>query len=77
MHPEKASAREMRWLLKISKLEIFEINDDFLLRFEPNTYLADPLSLGAKFMGSVDYVFEPLQPEDLAASRQKTEPAGP
>jgi ectoine hydroxylase-related dioxygenase (phytanoyl-CoA dioxygenase family) len=51
-------------------IDVFEVNEDFYIEFEPNTYVAAPEKLGAKFLKKLDYTFQFLQPNDLARLQQ-------
>ena len=48
-----------------TKLDVLEMNDAFLLQFKTRTYISKPYPEGVKYLGSIDYAVQPLQPEDL------------
>jgi len=49
------------------KLEVYEIDSEFLLGMKPNTYPDAAAKEGAKFLGMIDYAPAPWTPADLAA----------
>lgn len=50
-------------------LSAFEIDAEFLLKFEPNTYMPDPESYGARFIKTMDYPVKPLNLKDYPLKR--------
>jgi len=50
-----------------TKLEVYQVNSEFLLNLEPNSYVADPEARGAKFLQHYDYVNQPMSPEQVDA----------
>ena len=64
--PETVSPRLYSWNNDTpSKLEVFDVNENFLFRYEPETFISKPHPMGVRYLGSIDYDVVPLRPEDL------------
>lgn len=64
--PDGVPARFYQWNKRQpDRLEVYEIDIDFVVRFTPNQYVENAVMLGAKFIGSMDYSYKALTSADL------------
>ncbi len=64
--PENVNARLYQWdARQPQKLEVYEVDTEFLLRAAPHQYIEHPEQKGAKFLGFVDYNLPNLTASDL------------
>jgi hypothetical protein len=65
--PESATPRLYLWNQgSPAKLEVYEVNSEFMLQLPPNQYIENAEQLGARFAGLIDYTYETLTASELA-----------
>ncbi len=72
LYPENAAPRLHFWNPKEpNRLEVFEVDSEFMIALPPNRYLEDSEKTGANFLGYMDYTPRPWSLEELQAKLPK------
>ena len=72
LYPENAAPRLHFWNPKEpNRLEVFEVDSEFMIALPPNRYLEDAEKTGATFLGYMDYTPRPWSLDELQAKLPK------